>query len=348
MKKIAALVIITLFVITSFITLPGICYSSNAGKLNNIVSKDLQFSNKFITLGSPPLPPVVWTEDFINFYISVPQDPENDQVYYWIDWGDGTTIEWIGPYEPGQTIYLSHVWSEDGIYKIKAKAKDLDGESRCAKYTLSLSSDFKFFGIETGFVNITYTFTIYLNQQEFFIYIDWGDGNFSDWFGPIFETWLFPHAWSLPGKYIFGFRMKDIYGNESDWLTVMITILPIKNSAPKAPVITGPTGVKPRDYEYTFQSTDPDGDLVKYFIDWGDGNNSGWIGPYSSGEVLKLNHTFSKKRIYLIRAKAMDSDDYESKWGYLPVRISKSVQKTLTQLFLQVLKNILNYPIIWL
>ncbi len=347
MKKFVTILIITFFVITSCIALPITFASGNSSKINNIVSEDLQFSNTFITRGSPPLPPIIWTEDFINFYISVPQDPENDQVYYFIDWGDGTSSEWIGPYEPGQTVYISHVWSEDGIYKIKAKAKDLNGESRCAKYTLTLSSDFKFFGIETGFVNISYTFTIYLKQQEYFLYIDWGDENFSDWAGPYYETALLSHAWSLPGKYLLSLRMKDIYGNESDWLTLIITILPIKNSAPAAPVITGPTGVKPGDYEYTFQSIDPDGDYVKYFIDWGDGINSDWIGPYSSGEEMKLNHTYSKKRIYLIRAKAMDLDNYESKWGYLPVRISKSTQQSMTQLFLQVIKRLLNYPIIW-
>ncbi len=51
-------------------------------------------------------------------------DPDNDNLYYYIDWGDGTTTEWIGPYESGETAIISHTWLEGGDYTIKAKVKD--------------------------------------------------------------------------------------------------------------------------------------------------------------------------------------------------------------------------------
>lgn len=44
-----------------------------------------------------------------------------DDVYYYIEWGDNDIAEWIGPYNPGKEITLSHTWSEQGIYTIKAK-----------------------------------------------------------------------------------------------------------------------------------------------------------------------------------------------------------------------------------
>jgi hypothetical protein len=56
-------------------------------------------------------------------------DPNDDVVYYMWDWGDGTPLTWIGPFESGQTATASHVWSAKGAYNIKAKAKDINGST---------------------------------------------------------------------------------------------------------------------------------------------------------------------------------------------------------------------------
>jgi len=74
------------------------------------------------------------------------------------------------------------------------------------------------------------------------------------------------------------------------------------------------------EYEYTFTTTDPNGDDVYYYINWGGYFNVGeWIGPYSSGEQIVLTHTWKNKGIYTIKAKAKDIFDLESDWGYLTV-----------------------------
>jgi len=342
MKKIVSIVITTLFVLTSFIALPTIRVSSNTSKLNHInVLNDVQFSNKHITRGNLPLPPVIWTEDFSTFCISVPQDPDNDQIYYFIDWDDGTSSGWIGPYEPGETVYIMHVWSEEGSYKIAAKAKDQDGESRCAVYRLNLSSDFKFFGVETGYVNIIYIFTIYLKQYEYFIFFDWGDGTTSDWLGPYNGTSLSSHSWSSPGKYLFRFKMKDIYGSESEWITLIITILTLDNNAPKAPIITGPRRVKPGTHEWKFKAIDPDGDNISYYIEWGDGYFEDWFGPFKSGEEVALNHTFYNYDKVTIRVKAKDIYNATGDWGHLEVVVPKSTHQSIITLFCQLIKRLL-------
>jgi outer membrane protein assembly factor BamB len=54
-------------------------------------------------------------------------DPDDDQLYYYVNWGDSTTSDWQGPYQSGSSITLSHSWSDDGTYSIKAKAKDDKG-----------------------------------------------------------------------------------------------------------------------------------------------------------------------------------------------------------------------------
>jgi serine protease AprX len=62
----------------------------------------------------------------INFTF-VTTDPGNSDVYYWVDWGDGSSEEWIGPYMSGDIIDISHVWSAAGSYAITAKAKNTLG-----------------------------------------------------------------------------------------------------------------------------------------------------------------------------------------------------------------------------
>ena len=55
-------------------------------------------------------------------------DPDGDRVSYWFEWGDGANYGWIGPYDSGTTVNGSHVWSEEGTYIVKVKAKDIHGE----------------------------------------------------------------------------------------------------------------------------------------------------------------------------------------------------------------------------
>jgi len=60
-------------------------------------------------------------------YSTSTTDPEDDQVYYWFDWGDGSNSGWNGPHDSGDVVSLSHVWSEDGTYPLKVKSKDTNG-----------------------------------------------------------------------------------------------------------------------------------------------------------------------------------------------------------------------------
>jgi aminopeptidase YwaD len=55
-------------------------------------------------------------------------DPNTDQLYYYIDWGDNQYAEWIGPYQSNEEITITHIWQEKGDYTIKAKVKDTYGE----------------------------------------------------------------------------------------------------------------------------------------------------------------------------------------------------------------------------
>jgi outer membrane protein assembly factor BamB len=52
--------------------------------------------------------------------------PLGRDVYYYIEWGDGTFKDWFGPHNSGEEVKVSHTWSSPGTYTIKARAKDTD------------------------------------------------------------------------------------------------------------------------------------------------------------------------------------------------------------------------------
>ncbi|MFH1100798.1 MAG: NosD domain-containing protein [Methanobacteriota archaeon] len=58
------------------------------------------------------------------WFHTVTMDRENDPVYYQWSWGDGTTSDWVGPYNSDFDVSLSHEWTQLGFYQIKVKAKD--------------------------------------------------------------------------------------------------------------------------------------------------------------------------------------------------------------------------------
>ena len=60
-------------------------------------------------------------------YESSTTDSNGDQIYYLFDWGDGTDSGWIGKYNSGQICKESHIWSTEGSYSVKVKAKDTSG-----------------------------------------------------------------------------------------------------------------------------------------------------------------------------------------------------------------------------
>jgi len=72
-------------------------------------------------------------------YTFTATDPDNDNVYFWIEWGDGQTEKWIGPYGSSEEIEITHKWDSTGKYNVEAKAKDInDQESEWATLKVSM------------------------------------------------------------------------------------------------------------------------------------------------------------------------------------------------------------------
>jgi hypothetical protein len=107
------------------------------------------------------------------------------------------------------------------------------------------------------------------------------------------------------------------------------------NHPPNNPIINGPTKGKPGiDYNYTFVTTDPDGDDVWYHICWGDKEIIYIYGPYPSGEEITLSYNWTNKGTYLITCWARDIYEAVSNTTTLEVTIPRS-KAVSSNLFLQ-------------
>ena len=168
-----------------------------------------------------------------------------------------------------------------------------------------------------------------------------------------------------PGeRYTYSWDQKDMHENQVDAgefmiiFTIMICYGPVArdyanfmiidhsiNEPPTPPVINGPTSGKP-DETYTYQAiaTDPNKDQIYYMFNWGDGTNSGWQGPYESGEEKSLDHRWSAVGNYIIRIKAKDTYNVESNWATLGVSMPKNKSINIIILFLE--RLIERFPIL--
>lgn len=54
-------------------------------------------------------------------------DEDGGDLYYFFDWGDNTNSGWIGTYASGAQASAQHIWSAEGTYQVKVKAKDRSG-----------------------------------------------------------------------------------------------------------------------------------------------------------------------------------------------------------------------------
>ncbi|GAG87435.1 unnamed protein product, partial [marine sediment metagenome] len=115
------------------------------------------------------------------------------------------------------------------------------------------------------------------------------------------------------------------------------------NQPPNKPIITGQISGKPgTEYEYTFNAVDPDGDNVKYHIDWGD-STSNTTAFSSSGIDVKVKHTWSTGGTYSIKATAEDSNGLVGPEGTLSISMPRNKPYINTP-FLKFLEQ---YPILY-
>ena len=142
------------------------------------------------------------------------------------------------------------------------------------------------------------------------------DGQFDDAEGNIITN-----SWNEEGTYTIWLKVVDDFGNID--IDYAVVIIGVENHPPNKPSISGPnTGKLGTEYDYTISTTDPDGDQVFFFIDWGDGSSEDWDGPHDSDENVIYKHTWTKTKTYKVRVRAKDTYDAESDWSELEIKIT--------------------------
>jgi hypothetical protein len=199
------------------------------------------------------------------------------------------------------------------------------------------------------FINTVYTYTVMAidpDGDDIFYYVDWGDGTNSGWLGPYSSGQVasVQKSWGTLGTYPVKMKAKDIHGVSSTWSNPLdVTV--VDDHPPNAPTIRGPDHGKPGiKYLYIFNTTDPDGDVVYYFIDWGDGTYSSWVGPYVSGSIAAVSHEWSKMGTFQVKAKAKDTLGFESDWGFMPIKMPNSLEVRHGMLFQFLERFFARYP----
>lgn len=177
-------------------------------------------------------------------------------------------------------------------------------------------------GSTRGLTGVEYTYTTSTTDPEgdqVYYKWDWGDGTYSNWLGPYGsgDTCSASHIWNYENTYSVRVKAKDIHDAESDWSAALQVKIgndpPLHPSTPSGPI----SGYHGFEYTYSTSTTDPDGDQIKYYFDWGDGTGD-WTGWYNSGETGSKSQIWSAPGSYEVKAKAKDIFEAESGWSPPP------------------------------
>jgi hypothetical protein len=125
-------------------------------------------------------------------------------------------------------------------------------------------------------IGASYSQYVWLHQRDFTM--DEGDPNFEEsMYGP---STLYGGDGITTIPVIYGDPELIMYSPEwTEPTAVDSTIAGSTNQQPLAPEIDGPSSGKPgTQYTFDFVTTDPDGDDIDYYVDWGDGETEDWDG----------------------------------------------------------------------
>ena len=264
-------------------------------------------------------------------YSASATDPNNDQVKYSFDWGDGTPQSTTSMVNSGSSASASHTWIAAGTYLVKAMATDSKGAAsgwsgtltvtvtaaNAAPATPSIPS-----GSTSCAVGTSYSYSASAtdpNSDQVKYTFDWGDGTLQSTTSLVNSgsSASASHTWTAAGTYLVKAMATDSKGASSGWSGTLTVTVTAANAAPATPSIpSGSTACTAgTSYSYSASATDPNSDQVKYTFDWGDGTLQSTTNLVNSGSSASASHTWSAAGTYLVKAMATDSKGAASGWS---------------------------------
>jgi len=276
-------------------------------------------------------------------YSTMATDPNGDQVQYRFDWNatgshDYSTYSALVP--SGQTVSMSHAWTVAGTYVVEAQARDAGGltSNWSTGLTVIVSSSGNTppttpatpTGPTTLTVGQSGTYNTSSNDPDgdtVQCRFDFDANGVHAYtaYSPLVpggQTISMSHIWNTSGTYVVKAQSKDSFGYTSNWSIGLTVVVSTTNHAPNTPTVSGPSQIKKGvTAEITATTTDPDGDMIQYFFDYGDGTNSGWTTMVNSGTAAHVNHSWTKTGSIIVKVKARDMALAESAFGTIPITV---------------------------
>ncbi len=164
-------------------------------------------------------------------FTTIATDPDGDSVAVRFDWGDSTVSDWSGLSASGDTVAITHAWSDTGTYEVRAQARDKELQSSDWSTALVVrvfvarpapDAPAEPDGPAKGGQDSTYSFaTVAFHPESMNVAIRfaWGDGETSDWsaFVAPGESVLMDHTWPVPDTYAVTAQAKDTGNAMSQW-----------------------------------------------------------------------------------------------------------------------------------
>jgi len=264
-------------------------------------------------------------------------DPDGDQIQYRF-WDDTTedVIGTTGWMQSGQQGSITWDNLPIGTYDWYVKAKDNEGfGGKSPTYTFTITentdneppdpdpSEWDTAPYATGTNSITMKAETAYDPSGGVEYLfkeitENPGGSSSDWQSSRSYT---DNGLNPDTQYKYKIKTKDLFGNEGEWSDIKSAVTDDdgpENNPPEAPI--KPIGnqivfiINP--YTYLISAEDPDGDQIKFGLDWnGDDIVDEWSDYGNSGYLRSIIHIWFFLGLNKVKVKAKDTHGLESPWS---------------------------------
>ena len=113
---------------------------------------------------------------------------------------------------------------------------------------------------------------------------------------------------------VFGWTNSYGVSDYDAWIVKFLYFENVRPNTPYKPIGPSKNSIM-NECEYSSIGTEPEGQEIYYLFNWGDGYDSGWLGPYNSGDSCIARYFWSNQGDYEIRVKIKDVHGGESDWS---------------------------------